>query len=799
MATSFGWMEIVMMMALGGSGGAAAGVPLSEDPLQAKIAPEECLYYVTWAELTKPDPSSANHTEQMLADPKVQQFIVNTQLSFFSALEMQAGQADERTQQSFSDMKELLKITQGMPGAAYLSELTWQRDQLLDLRGGGIVRVDTDGAKVKELLENLVGRIPDVTVKNVQLGKRSFQRVNVDESAPPLTWGIAGKYLIFGVGDGEVEAVMERARGESPTWLTTASSQLAIPRRSSLAYVNVRQVIEVAMEQVDEPQFEQAISLLGLDNVESYSAVSGFDEEGYVQRSLFALDGPAEGIFSWIDLPPLTAEELQVIDADAPAAVACRLDAAEMVDLWIDLITIVEPRQAEQAMQSFAMFRQQFDVDLREDVLRSLGDSWCIFAHPGGSSLINGWTISVSVDDVQSLDEAMAKLLGVVEAQLGALGEKAPSLTISEVAGFTVYTLEFPQPGVPVKPTWCLTDNSLIVAAMPATMDELLTRESGDSSLASGPAVKPLMSHENCAVAYIDMQQIARTFLPMAQMAMAAANNQRFPLPLNLADLPSAGALIDHLRPTRFALHRTDDGLVSVTHQTLPSANLAAAAPTAVALMLPAVHSARTAARRAQSMNNMKQLALSLHNYHDAHGAFPAGYSSDEQGRPLLSWRVQMLPYLEEAALYNEFRLDEPWDSPHNKELIARMPSLFRSPNSTAEGFKTNYLGVSGADGIFVRPPAGDAKGTSFRRITDGTSKTLMLVEASDELAVVWTKPGDFAPKMDNPMKGLLGLHRGGFLGGMGDGSVRFIADSVDVDILKALFTKSGREAIPNF
>ena len=86
------------------------------------------------------------------------------------------------------------------------------------------------------------------------------------------------------------------------------------------------------------------------------------------------------------------------------------------------------------------------------------------------------------------------------------------------------------------------------------------------------------------------------------------------------------------------------------------------------------------AARRAQSMNNLKQFALAMHNYHDTNGKFPAASSFDKDGKPLLSWRVHVLPYLEQAELYKQFHLDEPWDSEHNKKLIEKMPNVLASP-----------------------------------------------------------------------------------------------------------------------
>jgi hypothetical protein len=95
--------------------------------------------------------------------------------------------------------------------------------------------------------------------------------------------------------------------------------------------------------------------------------------------------------------------------------------------------------------------------------------------------------------------------------------------------------------------------------------------------------------------------------------------------------------------------------------------------------LLPATQSAREAARRAQCTNNIKQIMLAMHNYHSANNSFPRDIT-DKDGKPLLSWRVAILPYIEQAELYNKFKLDEPWDSPHKKELLKEMPTSFNCP-----------------------------------------------------------------------------------------------------------------------
>jgi uncharacterized protein DUF1559 len=163
----------------------------------------------------------------------------------------------------------------------------------------------------------------------------------------------------------------------------------------------------------------------------------------------------------------------------------------------------------------------------------------------------------------------------------------------------------------------------------------------------------------------------------------------------------------------------------------------------------------------------------------------------DKNGKSLLSWQVLILPCLDEGNLYKEFHLDEPWDSPHNKELIERMPAVFRSVASKAPANTTTYLVPVGPGSLFE-----GNKGCSIREIRDGTSGTVMLVEANDGQAVIWTKPDDFEYDQQVSMKDLVGLWPDGFLAGLADASALFIRSSTEPKVLKALFTRNGGEKV---
>ena len=171
------------------------------------------------------------------------------------------------------------------------------------------------------------------------------------------------------------------------------------------------------------------------------------------------------------------------------------------------------------------------------------------------------------------------------------------------------------------------------------------------------------------------------------------------------------------------------------------------------------------------------------------HKRFPPAFTVDRGGRPLLSWRVLILPYCDEK-LHKQFRLDEPWDSEHNRKLIGKMPPIFALPDSKlAEQGKTNYLAVRGDKTVFP-----GKTGVALDDVPDGLANTIMTVEVPDQEAVVWTKPDDFQYDEKNPAKGLFSPRSPGFWAGFADGAVRFIPSSTKPTLLVAMFTRNGAE-----
>jgi len=210
--------------------------------------------------------------------------------------------------------------------------------------------------------------------------------------------------------------------------------------------------------------------------------------------------------------------------------------------------------------------------------------------------------------------------------------------------------------------------------------------------------------------------------------------------------------------------------------------------------LLPAVQSGREAARRAQSSNNLHQIALAMLNHESASRAFPARANFDKEGKPLLSWRVHILPDLDEENLYRQFRLDEPWDSDHNRKLIPLMPKLYQNPSAKPEPGKAHYLAVTGPGTMFE----GNKARTAID-VKDGLSHTVTVVEVDPDRAVVWTKPDDWEYDPKQPLAGLGSAHPGGFLAAFADGAVQFLSKNIDPDVFRRLVTIADGKPVGDF
>lgn len=206
-----------------------------------------------------------------------------------------------------------------------------------------------------------------------------------------------------------------------------------------------------------------------------------------------------------------------------------------------------------------------------------------------------------------------------------------------------------------------------------------------------------------------------------------------------------------------------------------------------IAILLPAVQAGRDTARRMQCTNQEKQIVIALHIYHDVHGTFPPAYTTDEDGNPLHSWRVMILPYMEQQELYDSINLDEPWDSTHNSVFHSQIPSVYLCPSAPASSKitgLTSYKWVIGENTISNGPDA-----TDLSEVTRVSSNAIAIIEVIP--STNWMAPEDIQETdlISNGInysrnEGAGSYHRDGINVGMMDGSIKFVSDSVEEQVL---------------
>ncbi|MEX0716684.1 MAG: DUF1559 domain-containing protein [Planctomycetaceae bacterium] len=212
----------------------------------------------------------------------------------------------------------------------------------------------------------------------------------------------------------------------------------------------------------------------------------------------------------------------------------------------------------------------------------------------------------------------------------------------------------------------------------------------------------------------------------------------------------------------------------------------------------------RAAARASVGGNNLRNLALAMHNHHDVYKGLPKATILSEAGEPLLSWRAgQMLRFIEEDALLQQFNSDEPWDGPHNSQFIERMPVLYQDPTfaDAVPPGETNYMVFNGPGAIFddTVMRGGNRRpfvGTDFSDAKDGTTNTILIVQAGPDKAVPWSKPQDLPFDENTTVEALGMVPPRGFQVVAADGAVHILPADVSPDVLRALITRAGREAV---
>lgn len=790
---------IVMVMLFGGGGVPLGTPPLPPDPFMDSIAPEQCILYSSWNGLAIPSGESDNETEKLFAEPEIQEFVKRIEVLVRVQMAKEAGANEEREliTQTIPDIVRLL-LTQ--PTTIYISNVG-MKPEGPTVSGAIVVKGGDRLAATVSRLKRLLMLARGAEAEDMEIRGTKFQRITMESPAPTMYVGTYKGYLIIGTGDGSIHRLMSRVGKDAPEWLVNARKEMPVERRATTTFIDTKRLRALG-KQFGGPQVAQILQAFAIDDVDSVISTSGLEGKGNVStiRVKMAPEGRLKKLLS--SLKTLDKSDFADIPADAAIANVGHVDIAKVLQFARESAAIVDPNSAQMLDQYLEQIEQQLGFNPQRDLAEALGSRWTMYTAPD-TGLYTGVLLTVEVDDFEKLNKVITRLLGMAQAM--------PDFAIASriINGATVYSMLIDD-DFPVSPSFCLTEKEFIIAFYPQAIIGHITRPAG-KTLTEVEEVAEALGADNppSSLVYVDTRRIFELAYPFIQGGYAMMSNSmhREGIGLEPATLPSAGSVLRHLKNSVMTVTVVDDGLLIERRQQFPGGSLGATSALALGVTLPAVGAARGAAQRAASMNNLKQIGLAYHNYHDTFNGMPCD-SYDKDGKPLLSWRVHILPFIEQQALYQQFKLDEPWDSEHNIKLVKQMPQFYIAPGSQPVEGKTVYQAPVGKDTIMppfdndivrdvaqVKAPIG----IRFFDILDGTSNTIMAVEVSEDLAVTWTKPADYKVDKENPTKGLVGLRRGGFQIAMCDGSVRFVSEFIDMKVLNSLFTRNGGEIIPNF
>lgn len=788
----------------------AADAQLSLQTPWRNALPAEPLAFAGWNGWSSSPRDPENHSQAILSEPEVEQFVQEV-IRRIGGVPQQAMTGAPREQRRAAS-----RLATNVLESFLLRSGCYYLERFVPPLGGQPPKIegcvwlelgphaDAVWGDLNTLLTNAPAEIGEQEVKG-----RTFLTTDISLGLESLLFvGVVDDCLVASIGERALVDSLDRlTAGQPQAWLQEAETKHGLAQLQGLGRIEFAKLWAEALPALLEMGMgDQELNLirsLGLDRLQSIETVDGFAQRHRVQRIQVNVNAGSGGLWSLFDGSGLSPESLQFLPSDTLFSYSFVLDLADTLKFADQLINQVDGPGSSPISELYEDLYDETGIDLEKDILGALGKVWTIH-NAAQDGWLSGLALSVSIDQPEKFQRGLEKFIDAY-MQATSQDRHMPKVESRQVGELKVFSLSFPREPIPVIPSWTIQGDRLIVTLFPDTLPGVLQAPERPL-LASSPEIRQVFetkldSEAIMMVGYEDMQRQFEILYPYAQLMLAMGSNavrslqdveaESFHELLDGLALPTSRVIHRHLLPTVSTLKRNEAGFLLESRTTFPTVDVTVMAPVAVGFLLPAVQQARQAARRAQSQYNLVNIVLALHYFHEASGQFPAAHSQSEDKEPLLSWRVHILPHIEQQELYDKFHLDEPWDSPHNLALLEFMPATFRGPNSKTPPDHTVYLGVTGENAALSLPKltgeASAASGNSLLDMRDGSSNTVVVLEVSDELAVPWTKP-DADIKLDNFDSNLFyGQFPGGVNVARADGSVEFLGFLTD-DLWREFF-----------
>jgi Protein of unknown function (DUF1559) len=704
-----------------------------------------------------------------------------------------------------------------------------------------------------DLEPQLGGMIKKVAGKKLRfetktVSGRTVTRADIPAPGAPfkleIGWWKEGKHLVLVGGADAVTAAIDVAAGKKPN-ITTNPLWKKYHGKSDFTVASVGWfdlgTLRKMFGKMPVPRLgtreapktvNDVLAVVGLANMNAVVCRSGYRGRASWSDCMLEAPGPKTGLLSLLAGKPISLNDLPPLPAKTSNFYACSSDFSKGYTAILDMVrkgSKLGPPGVDAVVDGVLdQLPAIIGFDPRKDLLDHFGDVVCIYDDPNQGPFGIGVGIVVKVKNAKGLRRTLNDLLERA-------GTVAPRdqfhVWRKKSHGQEIVTVEIAHVA---NPSFVVTDGWMCIGLFPQTVEAFLLRL--DKKL---PSWKPSFEQQQAlaempkrfsSITITDPRETYRLLVGLAPALMSAA---KFGLskagagvkiddfPIAVSDLPPAEVVTNPLFPNVSMRTVNKDGIRWQSRSSLSGffgADSVSAIAVGAALLLPAVQQARIAARRSSSKNNLKQIALALHNYHDVYKHFPRGTIENDKLKPdqRLSWMVSILPFVEQNALYNRIDQKKGWKDAANASLMKTRIDTFENPQVDIRSLPgygtTNYIGIAGVGKDSLTAKAHNKKTgvfgynrvTSFRDITDGTSNTIMTSEASGSYGR-WGAGGKATiraftkkPYYNGP-DGIGGPFPGGWHIGLADGSVRFVSKNINAKVLEALATAQGGEAVGGF
>ena len=765
---------------------AASPANAQKPDIVLRSLPDKCDLAICWTGSIKPDADGAA-PEKWLAQPEMQQMFAKLKSAISKFWEANSTGGDDQMTQKM--MAELPWLMMQQPWAIYAPSLANLEKPPENF--AMLLKLGEKEGMIKEVIDEITSK---ENLSSEKIFKSEFYAFPPKDDFPKILFGIHRNFFMFGIGEDSINELFKNAKSPVPKWATELQERIPVDRLGGLMHVNVTPLWNTLQQQ---PSQWQMVEATGLNDITGIEGAVGIRNDEMLTHATVKCPKNENSLLSLFS-KPLSDDDLKQIPDGTDSAFAVNLSVKEFWAAFEKTPLVGGAQQID-----FMLAQLVGDITIKqliENHLTGFIQTHASFdlVNPTASTLV-----SIGIRDAENLRPKFEKLMDQLGTDAFGL-----NVEIKESSGVKIYTVS-PKAGgfgPPTAQCFCLAENYLYFGMNPRAITSHIRKAKRDSGkliekselqvlfddAKNGGLGRPL------GIQYFDTAkglQLLSSFTPLVAPFLA---NSGFDFDIS-TDIPSGEILANGVSSDRLGIYRNDDGIHFVEHHTTPGLTTIGIAGVGVGMLLPAVQQTRAASRRVMSANNMRQMVLGCLNFESAHRNFPPAYSMNEKGEKLLSWRVHLLPFFEQEQLYQQFKLDEPWDSVHNRQLIEQMPKIFLNPNLALEPGYTIYLGVTGEKGAFAPPntDGGTYEGSiGFGDIIDGASNTILIVEANQENAVPWTKPSDL--DIDQ-VQDLLGACRGVWPGSINvafcDGSCHSLIEQIiSNQELRVLMTYNGGE-----